>query len=217
MNCSTKSVISVAFFITFQLLQPGYSFYTWPSANILAWFLWIHREHFIGKRILEIGCGTALPGILAAKFGAKVILSDNCMLPSTLKHVEHCCEVNGLNPHSADIDVIGLSWGILLKSIFDIGSLDYIIAADCFYDPSIFEDILVTISFLLNSATSNLTKFLFIYQERASDWSIEHLLQKWNLQCSNISLKSLEENCTMDIDQLMNGHTIRLLEITKAK
>lgn len=204
--------------MTFQLLQPGYSFYTWPSATILAWFLWMHRENFAEKRILEIGCGTALPGILASKLGANVILSDSCLLPSTLKHVEHCCEVNGLNP-GTDIDVIGLSWGILLKSVFDIGPLDYIIAADCFYDPSVFEDILFTISFLLNASNpdSNPTKFLFTYQERASDWSIEHLLQKWNLQCSNVSLKNLEESCLVDIDQLMNGHTIRLLEITKAK
>lgn len=199
------------------MLQPGYSFYTWPSAHVLAWFLWLHRENFADKRILEIGCGTALPGILAAKLGANVTLSDNCLLPSTLKHVERCCEANGLTPRS-DINVIGLSWGILLKSVFDIGPLDYIIAADCFYDPSVFEDILVTISFLLNDASSDSTptKFLFTYQERASDWSIEHLLQKWNLQCSNVSLKSLEDHCSIDIDHLMNGHTIRLLEITKA-
>lgn len=41
-----------------QLMQPGYSFYTWPSATVLAWFLWVHRLNFIGKRMLEIGCGT---------------------------------------------------------------------------------------------------------------------------------------------------------------
>lgn len=181
-------------------------------------FLWLHRDSFVGKRILEIGCGTALPGILAAKLGANVILSDSCMLPESLKHTKRCCSANQLEP-GKDIDVIGLTWGILLKSVFDIGPLDYIIAADCFYDPSVFEDILVTVSFLLNAASSSSapTKFLLTYQDRSSDWSIDHLLKKWNLRCSNVSLKYVEKLCPIEIDNLMNGHEIRLLEISKLK
>lgn len=181
-------------------------------------FLWLHRDHFVGKRILEIGCGTALPGILAAKIGAKVILSDSCMLPESLKHTKRCCTANQLVP-GTNIDIIGLTWGILLKSVFDISALDYIIAADCFYDPSVFEDILVTVSFLLNAANSNSTptKFLFTYQERSADWSIDHLLQKWNLKCSNVSLKYVDRLCPIEIDNLMNGHEIRLLEISKLR
>lgn len=172
----------------------------------------------MNKRILEIGCGTALPGILAAKFGAEVILSDSCTLPNSIKHIHRCCRANGLEP-GKDIDVIGLTWGILLKSTFDIGPIDYIIAADCFYDPTVFEDILVTVSFLLNAASSDTSpiKFLFTYQERSADWSIDHLLQKWNLQCSNVSLKHVDKLCPIEIDHLMNGHTIRLLEITKQR
>lgn len=180
--------------------------------------MYLHRDNFVGKRILEIGCGTALPGILAAKFGADVILSDSCMLPESLKHTKRCCTANRLEP-GKDIEVIGLTWGILLKSVFDIGPLDYIIAADCFYDPSVFEDILVTVSFLLNATDSSSTpaKFLFTYQERSSDWSIDHLLQKWKLQCSNVSLRYVDKLCPIEIDNLMNGHEIRLLEISKLR
>lgn len=159
---------------------------------------------------------SALPGIVATKFGANVILSDSLTLPNTLKHVNRCCRVNNLEP-GKDIKIIGLTWGILLKSVFNIGPLDYIIGADCFYDPTVFEDILVTISFLLSSKESTTdTKFLFTYQERSADWSIDHLLKKWNLKCSNVSLDDLEKYCPSKLDQLMNGHTIRLLEISKA-
>lgn len=112
---------------------------------------------------------------------------------------------------------MGLTWGVFLKSAFNIGPLDYIIAADCFYDPSVFEDILVTISFLLSNKDLRATKFLFSYQERSADWSIEHLLKKWNLKCTNVSLRDLEDFCPLKIDQLMNGHTIRVLEITKLR
>lgn len=184
-------------------------------------FLWIQRKKFTGKRILEIGCGTALPGILAAKFGASVILSDCCSPPTILRHVNRCCAANDLVP-GRDIDVIGLNWGLLLKSVFDIGPLDYIIAADCFYEPSDFENILVTISFLLKSTGAAAStgaapvKFLFTYQERSSDLSIEYLLKKWQLQCSKVSLDCIEKLCPIDLDDLMKQHTIHLLEITKS-
>lgn len=173
----------------------------------------MHRENFKGKRILEIGCGTALPGILAAKFGAKVVLSDSCSLPNALKHVRRCCTANNLEV-GKDIDVVGLTWGILLKSVHDLAPLDYIIGSDCFYDPSVFEDILVTISFLLKRPSQNSAqvKFLFTYQERSSDWTIEHLLQKWDLQCRKVSLESVKRVC--DIDELSKDHTIQLYEVT---
>lgn len=171
----------------------------------------------MGKRILEIGCGTALPGILAAKFGAKVILSDSCTLPNALKHVHRCCNANNLEP-GRDIDVMGLTWGILMKSVFDIAPIDYIIASDCFYDPSVFEDILVTVSFLLNRPTSESSpvKFLFTYQDRSSDWSIDHLLQKWHLKCVKVNLSCVRKLCPLGIDEITSGHTIHLLEITKS-
>ena len=34
------------------------------------------RVQFEGKRVLEIGCGPGLPGLLAAKLGARVHLTD---------------------------------------------------------------------------------------------------------------------------------------------
>lgn len=55
-------IIKTYFLMNFQLLQASYSFYIWPSAPVLAWFLWTQRNNIRGKRILEIGSGTALPG-----------------------------------------------------------------------------------------------------------------------------------------------------------
>lgn len=190
-----------------QLLQAGYGFYTWPSAHILASFLWARRETLAGKRILELGAGTSLPGILAAKCKAAVTLSD---LPKTLSHIQRCCILNDLIPN-VDINVVGLSWGLLSDSVFNLGSLDLIIASDCFYDPSVFEDILVTVTFLLEK--NPLSKFIFTYQERSSDWSIENLLRKWELNIACISLENLDSHNS----ELFNGgnnHTIHLFEIT---
>lgn len=193
-----------------ELLLAGYSFYTWPSAPVLAWFLWDQRNCLAGKRILELGSGTSLPGILAAKCGASVTLTDSFTLSKSLQHISRCCEANGLTP-GQDIKLVGLTWGLFLGDIFDIGPQDIIISSDCFYEPTVFEDILVTVSYFLENSNA---KFLCTYQERSSDWSIEALLKKWNLKCSLIDLDSVGEVSGINYQELMGDHTIHLLEIT---
>jgi len=55
-----------------------------------------------GKRILEVGSGTSLPGIVAAKCGAIVTLTDNPTIPGTIKHIQKCCYMNGLYPEQVN-------------------------------------------------------------------------------------------------------------------
>ncbi|XP_048223304.1 probable methyltransferase-like protein 23 isoform X2 [Perognathus longimembris pacificus] len=69
-----------------QVLHLQYGMYVWPCAVVLAQYLWFHRRSLPGKAVLEIGAGVSLPGILAAKCGAEVILSDSSELP-------HCLEI----------------------------------------------------------------------------------------------------------------------------
>lgn len=47
-----------------------FGLFVWPSAEVLAHFVARHHERVVrGKVVLELGCGTALPGILAAVCG----------------------------------------------------------------------------------------------------------------------------------------------------
>lgn len=158
-----------------------------------------------------MGSGTSLPGILAAKCGAQVTLTDHAILPKTLSHIKRCCLLNNLTP-GVNVAVTGLSWGLLLNSVFNLGPIDLIIGSDIFYDPSVFEDILVTVAFLLEQNPG--AKFLFTYQERSADWSIEDLLKKWNLKAANVSLSGISAGLDISLRRLMGGHTIHLLEIT---
>jgi predicted nicotinamide N-methyase len=192
-------------------LQASYSFYTWPCAPILAWFLWEHRSELAGKHIIELGSGTALPGILAAKCGAIVTLTESAVLPKSLAHVKRCCEINSITQNQ--VRVIGLSWGLFLKNIFNLGHIDLILGSDCFYEPSVFEDIIVTVAFLFEYNPG--ARFLSVYQERSADWSIEHLLHKWNLRCEEIPIDRLGRDSGIEVAELMQDHTIHLLEITK--
>lgn len=45
-----------------EQLAASYGLYLWPSAPVLAWYLWLRQEEIKGKKVLELGSGTALPG-----------------------------------------------------------------------------------------------------------------------------------------------------------
>lgn len=66
------------------------------------------------------------------------------------------------------LPLTGITWGLFLSNLFKLGAIDLIIGSDCFYDPNVFEDIIVTVSFLLDRNSQ--AKFLTVYQERSSDW-----------------------------------------------
>jgi len=194
-----------------ELLVGSYSFYTWPAAKILAQFIFYMRKCLPSKNILEIGCGTSLPGILAAKCGAHVTLSDSALLPKSLAHIDRICHLNKLKP-GTDIQVVGLTWGMLGNDFYDLGNdLDLVIGSDCLYDMSVFEEVLSSIAFLLDHHPK--ATFICSYQLRSSDWSIENLLKKWSLACRNIDLESIGKETGADVKDLMEGHVIYLLEI----
>lgn len=96
---------------------------------------------------LQLGAGTAVPGIVAAICGADVILSDregNLRLQDNLRKT---CEINnvpiGTNvrslPGSAGergmvSRIMALSWGVFSPELLQLGPQDLILASDCFYD-----------------------------------------------------------------------------------
>lgn len=96
--------------IILEILGGAYSYYTWSSAKILAQFMFYMRRCIKNLNILEISAGTALPGILAKKLGANVILSDSALLTKSLSHIKRICAYNNLTV-GLDIQVKGLTWG----------------------------------------------------------------------------------------------------------
>ncbi|XP_076036843.1 histone-arginine methyltransferase METTL23-like [Oratosquilla oratoria] len=195
-----------------EVVSASYGMYTWPCAPVLAQYIWFHNQSIIGRNVLEIGAGTALPGVVAAKCGANVVLSDSGQLPKCLRNCQASCEANGL---VGRVHVIGLTWGLFTPEMLHLGPVDIILGSDCFYDPAVFEDILVTISYLLEHNPN--AQFLCSYQERAADWSIEHLLHKWNLKCVEINLASFEADTHNIADSNLPGsHIVHVFQITRS-
>src|SRR5438477_73018 len=118
-------------FILFQIYEGDYALFTWPSAPVLAQYIFYNREVFEDKTVLEISSGTSLPGMTAALMGAKkVVLTDRDS--SVEKLVEQNLRTNGL---SEAVTFSTLTWGS-----FDVKSsrlvsmdfkFDFILASDC--------------------------------------------------------------------------------------
>lgn len=65
---------------------------TWPAAFALAEYL-VFNEDVAGTRVLELGCGTAAPGIALERAGARVVCTDYD--PLALAMAGHNAGLNG--------------------------------------------------------------------------------------------------------------------------
>lgn len=100
----------------------------WNSALVLADFISTHVA-FTNKSVLELGAGTGLPGLTAARLGAnRVILTDmKPLLPGLARNVE----VNGLRGR---VEVRELVWGSDELRLGRAGEFDVVLMSDVFYD-----------------------------------------------------------------------------------
>ena len=196
-----------------EQLAASYGLYIWPCSPVLAWYIWLHQDKFNGKSVLELGSGTALPGLLCAKMGCKKVwLSDDSFQQKTLENCKEAVKINNLE---SSVDVIGLTWGDYTKSLiqFHDEKLDFIVGSDLFFDPKVFEPLIKTLSYLLSIKTD--TEVYITVQERSADWTIEEHLNRWKLCCDYIYPKEFLKGTGIDESDLIGGHTIFILRIFK--
>jgi len=87
---------------------------TWPAALGLAEYL-VLNEEVEGKRVLELGCGTAAPGIALERAGARVVCTDYD--PLALAMAGHNAGMNGCG----ELEIHLLDWyGPDLAGAFDL-------------------------------------------------------------------------------------------------
>ena len=95
----------------------------WPAAIALAHDLLARADALPGTRLLELGAGTGLPGIVAATLGARVVQTDRH--PAAL----HVCARNAARNGAAGIEHRAADWGA-----WSDGALyDWIVGADILY------------------------------------------------------------------------------------
>ena len=119
--------------------------YTWPAATALAqWIVESDATLWAGRRVLEMGSGTGLVGIVAALRGAQHVTfsdADEAAL--------HCVRL-GIRRNSIDargVSVVRLAWGEAeaLELIGGLHPFDTVLGADVLYDSAQFLPLLQTV------------------------------------------------------------------------
>ncbi|XP_072980822.1 uncharacterized protein [Typha angustifolia] len=157
-------------------IEEDYGMFVWPCSIILAEYVWQQRLRFSSTTVIEIGAGTSLPGIVAAKIGADVILTDKSQNIEVLDNMRSICSLNKVN-----CKILGLTWGEWDTPIFDLHPY-IVLGADVFYDTTDFDDLFATVTFLLQSSPGAV--FITTYHNRSGHHLIEFLMVKWGLKCS---------------------------------
>ncbi|KAK1587713.1 hypothetical protein Q3G72_016119 [Acer saccharum] len=139
-------------------MKDDYGLFVWPCSVILAEYVWQQRNRFSGAGVVELGSGTSLPGLVAAKLGSDVTLTDDSNRLEVLENMKRVCELNKLKSK-----VMGLTWGVWDAHIFDLCP-KIILGADVFYDASG-------------------SVFITTYHNRSGHHLIEFLMVKWRLKC----------------------------------
>ncbi len=135
--CKTKRDISVETPLDKrddESLGWGYWDRIWPSSVAFAEYL-IHQffpSKLAGTKVLEIGCGTGVPGVVAAQLGAFTMFSD--MVPVTLEAVKETCGLNQIT----NFDTCTLDWSGKIQSN---ERYDVVLGCEVFYDEAILADI----------------------------------------------------------------------------
>ncbi|WP_435021809.1 class I SAM-dependent methyltransferase [Tundrisphaera sp. TA3] len=99
----------------------------WPAAIVLGHEIATREAVIKGKRVLELGSGTGLPGIIAATLGARVVQTDRDEL------VLHLCRKNGERNNVEGVEYRLADW----TAWEETGQYDWIIGADILYGASL--------------------------------------------------------------------------------
>mmetsp|Transcript_51029 Transcript_51029/g.119730 ORF Transcript_51029/g.119730 Transcript_51029/m.119730 type:complete len:216 (+) Transcript_51029:2-649(+) len=123
---------------TFQLAEDwecGLGGTIWEGGRLLAEYVasaYFEDGFWQGKRTVELGAGTGLPGLVAASLGAEVSLTDmEISVPLLQRNIDANQELLGGRCKAEELD-----WGKTPTSGFS-PPLDVVLAADVVYEPAV--------------------------------------------------------------------------------
>ncbi|KAJ7638533.1 putative methyltransferase-domain-containing protein [Roridomyces roridus] len=144
--------------VTIQLVidpSPGCGGRAWPAGEVLAQYLVKQGPNSLqGKNVLELGSGTGLVGLVAARLGGTVWLTDQAPLLNIMR------ENVALNDLSSLCTVAELNWGEAIPT--EIPQPEVILLADCVYFEPAFPLLVQTLCDLVKEDT----EVLFCYKKR---------------------------------------------------
>lgn len=165
-----------AHFLREQRDRIPYGVVLWPAAIALAHEVASRAEAFKATRVLELGAGTGLPGIVAASLGASVIQTDRHELAMSV------CKRNGERNGVQSIEYRLADW----TDWTDTECYDWILGSDILYGEilhpdlrRIFEANLAPGGRILLSDPFRRVSLRLLEALEESGWTIS--LHKWNI------------------------------------
>ncbi|KAJ7667700.1 putative methyltransferase-domain-containing protein [Mycena polygramma] len=135
--------------------SPGCGGVAWPAGEVLARYLVKQGPNNLkNKQILELGSGTGLVGLVAAKLGGTVRLTDQAPLLNIMR------DNVAINKLSSLCTVTELNWGEPIST--EIPRPDVVLAADCVYFEPAFPLLVGTLCELVDEDT----EVLFCFKKR---------------------------------------------------
>ena len=175
----TGALLSVADELRFlgqEQHRAPYGVVLWPSSIALAHELIARADAFLGARVLELGAGTGLPGIIAASLGARVVQTDRHELALSI------CRQNGARNGVSTIEYRQADW----TDWHDDADYDWIIGSDILYAErlhphlrQIFESNLATGGRLLIADPFRPVSLRLLEPMEATGWSV--VLNTWSV------------------------------------
>ncbi|XP_072351200.1 EEF1A lysine methyltransferase 3-like [Scyliorhinus torazame] len=126
----------------------GVSALIWECAFVLCQYFQQEKMNFSGKKVIELGSGTGIVGILAVLLGGEVTLTDES---HALKQIEHNVSVNVPESCRHLATIRTLSWGFDHMNFSN--DYDIILGSDIVYYPSDYPVLLQTLQHLSNPRT----------------------------------------------------------------
>ncbi|CAJ1086815.1 protein N-lysine methyltransferase METTL21A [Xyrichtys novacula] len=127
----------------------GVAAVVWDAAVVMCMYLELGKVELQRKKVIELGAGTGLVGIVAALMGAKVTITDR---QPALDFLAANVKAN-LPPDSQESVVVSeLTWGEGLDR-YPPGGFDIVLGADIIYLEDTFVPLLRTLEHLCSSTT----------------------------------------------------------------
>ncbi|GAA5916796.1 hypothetical protein JCM5296_007394 [Sporobolomyces johnsonii] len=137
-------------------VEGTYANSVWNASILLADKIASEEIEVRGKRVLELGCGLGLPGIVAASKGAQLVVlsdfDDARMLHDLEQGVAEALPARG--DAQSRVRVVGHTWGTPIEPLLAASPAGYdlVLVSDCVWHPSLHAPLVHTLVALLAAA-----------------------------------------------------------------
>lgn len=132
---------------------------SWPSEDILSYYCMSHADMFRAKKVIELGSGYGLAGLVlaAGSEASEVVVSDGN--PQVVDYIQRSIAANSKAFGSTRVSALLLHWNNEdLESLS--GTFDVIVASDCTFFKEFHQGLVRTVKLLLKDSASSEAIFL---------------------------------------------------------